>query len=59
MKNDSKKIYNNPTYQKSRVSKSKRFNSTNARYKNVINKMERDDMNTKQLRKFSQGIIIS
>ena len=45
----------NPTFQKSRISKSKRFNSTNARYKNVVNKMEKDIMNTKQVRKLSQG----
>lgn len=44
-----------PTFHKSRVSKSKRFNSTNARYKHVSNKMERDNASLMHLRKWSQG----
>lgn len=44
-----------PSYQKSRITKSKRFNSTNARYKNVVNKMEKDNVSLRQLRKWSQG----
>lgn len=45
----------NPTFHKSRVSKAKRFNSTNARYKHVANKMERDNASLMHLRKWSQG----
>jgi hypothetical protein len=45
----------NPSFHKSRICKSKRFNSTNARYKNVVNKMEKDNVSLRQLRKWSQG----
>ena len=42
-------------FYKSRTSKTKRFNSTNARYKNVVNKIEKDRKSLSQIRKWSQG----
>ena len=41
---------------KSRISKKRRFNSTHARYKNVINKMDKKDSSLAEMRKWSQGI---
>lgn len=49
----------NPLFRKSRIGKSKRFNSTNGRYKNVINKMEKDNkISMRHVRKWSQGKLI-
>jgi hypothetical protein len=45
----------NPTFQKTRGNKTKRFKSTNARYKHVANKMERNQSSLMHLRKWSQG----
>lgn len=42
-------------FYKSRTHKTKRFNSTNARYKNVVNKIEKDRKSLRQIRKWSQG----
>jgi len=45
----------NPLFQKSRINKSKRFNSTNSRYKNVASKAERTKASHSHLMKWSQG----
>lgn len=43
-----------PAYQKSRMAKSKRFNSTNAKYKHPSNKIDKESDNMSALRKWSQ-----
>jgi hypothetical protein len=45
----------NITFQKARGNKTKRFKSTNARYKHVSSKMERSQSSLLHLRKWSQG----